>query len=213
MLVAICMPGLKNRWFLFTCGVLADGNTCRFLCPLYTERSWRLSLEWVVIAFHQTLTDDQTGIVIGIALRATLLAEDQWSAGGISFCWLACLIPGDKRMTASTFSARIPRVDSRCDDPLIPCLVFGIREDASLHPVCPLAIASMAVLALLWLEIAQVLKDQDRRPMLFGKLHNARTHQMRDGLVHVGDLAPEVCIVLFTFCYPARLAPVASDPS
>src|SRR2546428_13767359 len=70
MLVAICMPGFRKRWFLFTFGVLADGNTCRFLCPLYKGRSWRLSLEWVLIAFHQTLTDDQTGIAIGIALHA-----------------------------------------------------------------------------------------------------------------------------------------------
>src|SRR5438128_8553433 len=27
MLVAICMPGLKKRWFLLTFGILADSNT------------------------------------------------------------------------------------------------------------------------------------------------------------------------------------------
>jgi hypothetical protein len=84
MLVAICMPCWRKRWFLFTFGVLADGNTCRFLCPLYKGRSWRLSLEWVLIAFHQTLTDDKTGISIGIALHATLMTEDQRGTGGIA---------------------------------------------------------------------------------------------------------------------------------
>ncbi len=88
MLVAICMPCWRKRWFLFTFGVLADGNTCRFLCPLYKQWSWRLSLEWVLIAFHQTLTDDKTGIAIGIALHATLMTEDQRGTRGIALCRL-----------------------------------------------------------------------------------------------------------------------------
>jgi hypothetical protein len=213
MLVAICMPCWRKRWFLFTFGVLADGNTCRFLCLLYKEGSWRLSLEWVLIAFHQTLTDDKTGISVGIALHATLRTEGQWSAGGIAFCWLACLIPSDKRMTTGTCSARIPRVDSGRDDPLIPCLVFGVREDASLHPEGPFAIASSAVLAPGRFETAKVLKHEDLCPMLFSKLDNASAHQMRKGVIYVVDLAPKGDVVLFAFRENTSLAPVACDPS
>src|SRR2546428_10647725 len=44
MLVAICMPCLKKRWFFFAFGFLADCNTCAFRHPLCKQRSWRLVL-------------------------------------------------------------------------------------------------------------------------------------------------------------------------
>ncbi len=61
-------------------------------------------------------------------------------------------------MTASTFSARIARIDTAGDDSFIPRLVFGVLEDAALHPEGPFAIAAMAVLAFGRFKVAQVLK-------------------------------------------------------
>ncbi len=60
-------------------------------------------------------------------------------------------------MAASTFAAGISGVDSARDDPLIPRLVFRVREDASLHPKGSFAIASVAILAFGWLEVPQVV--------------------------------------------------------
>jgi len=111
MLVAICMPRWRKRWFLFTFGVLADGNTCRFLCPLYKQRSGRLSPEWVVIAFNQTLTDDQTGIAIGISLHATLRTEDQRDTRGIALRRLPLFVASHQAMATSTLSAGVSWVD------------------------------------------------------------------------------------------------------
>ena len=37
-----------------------------------------------------------------------------------------------------------------------------------------------------------MLKHQNGRSMLFGKLDNASTHQVREGLISMGDLAPTV---------------------
>src|SRR6266571_2733759 len=152
-------------------------------------------------------------VAIGIALHATLLTEDQRGTRGIALCRLPLFVASHQAMATSTLSAGVSWVDPTGEKTFAVGLVLRVLEDASLHPEGPFAIASSAVLALLWLEMAQVLKYQDRRAVLFGKLHNASTHQMRDGLVHVVDLAPEVGIVLFAFCYRASLASVVCDPS
>ena len=57
-------------------------------------------------------------------------------------------------MATSTFAARIARIDSAGDDPRVPCLVLGIREDASLHPVGAFRVAAMAILARARFEVA-----------------------------------------------------------
>ena len=95
----------------------------------------------------------------------------------------------------------------------IPCLIFGIAEDTPLHPESPFAIAPSAIRALFRLEIAQVLKDEDRGPLLSGELDNASAHQMGNLLIHVADLAPEVGIVLFVLCDDASLGSVACNAS
>src|SRR6266496_1147276 len=115
-------------------------------------------------------------------------------------------------MATSTFSTGIPRVDSTGDDPLVPRLIFAQLEDASLHPECSFAIPSVAIFAPVWLQVPKVLKDQDSSPVLLGKLDNANAHEMRDVLVCIVDLAPEVYVVLFPFGYDTGLASIASNP-
>jgi hypothetical protein len=65
------------------------------------------------------------------------------------------------------------------------------------HPVGSLRIATTRILPLFWLEIAQVLKDQDAGLMFLGELDNATADQVRDVFIKMADFAPEVGIVLF----------------
>src|SRR5207248_4008079 len=97
------------------------------------------------------------------------------------------------------------------NDTLVPCLICGEREDASLHPEGTLAISPAAIRALLWFEMAEVLKHQDARPVPVSKLDNASTDQVCESLIAVFDLAPEGDIVLFALGYGTSLAPVACD--
>ena len=78
---------------------------------------------------------------------------------------------------------------------------------------CPFAIAPVAIFALLWLEGAQVLKDQDAGPLLFGKLDNASADQVREVLICLSDLAPESRIVLFALRNDASLGAVPCNAS
>ncbi len=116
-------------------------------------------------------------------------------------------------MATRAFSTGIAGIDSAGDDSFIPCLVLGIAEDAPLHPESPLALASTAILALGRLEVPQVFKHQDGRLMLFGKLDNTSTHQVRDGLIYIAYLLPKSNIILLSPCDNASLASVACDPS
>jgi len=95
-------------------------------------------------------------------------------------------------MAMSTFSTGISGIDPAGENPFIICFVLRVLEDASLHPEGSFAIASVAVLALGRFEIAQVLKHQYGSLVLLGKLDNASAYQVRDVLVSIGDLAPEV---------------------
>src|SRR2546430_599318 len=90
-------------------------------------------------------------------------------------------------------------------------LILGILENTPFHPESPFAIASSAVLALLWFEIAQVLKHHDACLMLFGELDKTTAHQMSDLLINVSDLAPQIRIVLFVLRDDASLATVACN--
>jgi hypothetical protein len=63
-------------------------------------------------------------------------------------------------MATSTFPTGISWADSAGENAFIVRFVLGVLEDASLHPEGSFAIASAAILALGWFEIAQVLKDQ-----------------------------------------------------
>src|SRR5437868_2691913 len=102
--------------------------------------------------------------------------------------------------TFGAFSTGIAWIDSTGDNSLIPRFVFGIGEDASLHPESAFAIAPVTVLALLRLQVPKMFKHQDSCRVLLGKLDNASTHQMGDMFINVAYLIPESNIVLFTFC-------------
>src|SRR3989442_1486245 len=201
MLVVVSMPYEKERWSFFAFGVLGNHNTCHFRSPLCCQRSGRLFLGGFLIACHKTLTDNKTRIAIGIAPHATGLTEHQGRTVGISLCWLRDLIPSHQAMATSTFSTGIAWADPAGENAFVIRFVFGVREDASLHPKGAFAIASVAVLAFGRFEIAQVFKHQDGRPVLFSKLDNASTHQMREVFICSLDLAPEVNVVRFTLRY------------
>src|SRR2546423_4350501 len=103
-------------------------------------------------------------------------------------------------MTAMAFSGCVSRVDAAGENLLVPRLVFGVLEDPPLHPECSLGISLATILPLLRLEISQVLKHQDGAVLLCCELDNTSAHQMRDLLIYLSDLPPEVGIVLFVLC-------------
>ncbi len=164
-----------------------------------------------MIACHQTLADHQTGISIRMALHTAPMAQNQRSTLSIPLCRLPLLIACHQTATTSTFPTGVAWIDPAGDDALVPCLIFGVLEDAPLHPEGPLAVSPAAIRASLGFEIAEVLKHQDGRPMVMSKLDDASTHQVRERLIDVLDLAPEVGIVLFALGDDASLAPVACN--
>src|SRR6266481_7771595 len=117
--------------------------------------------------------------------------------------------PGrSQHLSLSTPSGRVARLDPARDDLLSPRLIFGVREDAPLHPVGAFAVPPVAILPLLRAQVPQVLEDEDASPLLAGELDNPGTHQMGDVLIPVADLAPEVGIVLFVLRDDASLCSV-----
>src|SRR5258708_36254789 len=137
----------------------------------------------------------------------------KWSTRSIAFCRLALRIAHDLCPAAGTGSAGIPGIDAGGDDALVPRLVFGVLEDATLHPESPFPVAPATILAFRWLEGAQMFKHQNRRPMLLGKLDNVSTDEVGDLLIACADLAPQGGIVLFACGNDASPGPVACNPS
>ena len=168
---------------------------------------------WFLRAGNEPLSNDETGIAIGVALHGAVFTAHEGCAWGIALHWLARIVAHEEAVAAMTFPARIARVDPTGDDLLVPCLIFGIGEDTPFHQESPFAIAPVAIRALFGLEVTQMLEDKDRCLLLSGKLDNAGTHQMGNLLVHVADLAPEVGIVLFVLCNDASLGSVACNAS
>src|SRR5258708_12435862 len=125
---------------------------------------------------------------MGMALDATLMTQNQRSTLSIPLCRLPLLIACHQAVTTSTFPAGVAWIDPAGDDALVPCLIFGVLEDAPLHPEGSLAVSPTAILASLGFEVAELLKHQDGRPMVMSKLDNATTHPQLDRLTAV--LAP-----------------------
>ncbi len=110
------------------------------------------------------------------------------------------------------FSTRVARVHAAGDNPTcVPRLIFRVAEDAAFHPVGAFHIAPARIRALFRLEIAQMLKDENARPMCFRELDNTCADEMRDMFINVSDLAPGICIVLFVFRDDASLRSVACN--
>ncbi len=161
----------------------------------------------------QSLTDDQRGIPIGISSHSTVRAKGQRRPRRVAFCGVFGVVACDEAMTTGAFFAGIAGAHTTRDDPLAPGFVLRVFEDASLHLVCPFRVTSTAVFALLWCEIAEVLKDEDTRPVLCSKLHDTRTDQMSHLLVHLSDLCPQSCVILLALSQNTGLAPVACNTS
>src|SRR5258708_28684030 len=148
---------------------------------------------------------------MGMALDATMMAQNQRSTLSIPLCRLPLLIACHQAVTTSTFPTGVAWIDPAGDDALVTCLIFGVLEDAPLHPEGSLAVSPTAILASLRFEVAEMFKHQDGRPVVMSKLDNTSTHQVRERLIAVLDLAPEVNIVLFALGYDAGLASVAGN--
>ncbi len=162
-------------------------------------------------ACQQTLADNQTGISISMAPHTTLMTQNQRSTLSIPLCRLPLLIACHQAVTTSTFLTGVAWIDPAGDDALVPCLIFGVLEDAPFHPEGSLAVSPTAIFASLGFEVTEVFKYQDGRPVVLSKLDNASTHQVRERLIDVLDLAPEVNIVLFALGDDASLASVACN--
>ena len=173
----------------------------------------RLFLERSLRASNQTLPDDETGIAIRIAAHGACFTEHERRSRGIACYRLSLGVADHQTLATSAFSGRIPGVDPAGDDPLVPRFVFGVGEDPSLHPESAFAIAPVAIFALLWLEVVQVLKDQDGCPLLSGELDNTSADQVREVLICLSDLAPESRIVLFALRNDASLGAVPCNAS
>jgi hypothetical protein len=100
-------------------------------------------------------------------------------------------------MTASALPTGVAGIDTTGEDALVPRLVPGVIENAAFLPESAFAVAPTAIGALLRFELAQVLKNENRRSVLLGKLHNASTELVGQVLIGIPDLAPEGLIVLF----------------
>jgi hypothetical protein len=104
------------------------------------------------------------------------MTQNQRSTLSIPLCWLPLSIACYQAVTTSTFPTGVAWIDPAGDDALVPCLIFGVLEDAPLHPEGSLAVSPTAILASLGFEVAEVLKHQDGRSVVMSKLDNASTH-------------------------------------
>src|SRR6185312_1432864 len=96
---------------------------------------WFFLLWCCVIASHESLTDLEAGVAVSMPTHLAVGTDDQRGPHLIPLFWLPLRIANDLRTTTSAFSAGILGIDPAGDDPgLVPCLVFGVAEDATLHP-------------------------------------------------------------------------------
>src|SRR5215469_2346742 len=99
---------------------------------------------------------------VGMIAHLALWAETERGAGGVAFHSLPLMIANDRSVTAMAFAARIARIHPARDDAAcIPGLIVAVPEDAALHPVGAFRIASAAIAALFWSQVAQVFKHED----------------------------------------------------
>src|SRR6266849_3352061 len=205
MPVAGSMPGERKGWFFFAFGIVGASHSCVFRLPLgLRPRSARLFLR-LLRAGDETLSDHQTGIAIRIATHATRWTPHEGGARGIAFYRLPLGIANYLGTAPGTLPAGVARIDAAGDDPHLPRLVFGVLEDAPLHPEGAFRIAPVAVLPFLWLEIREVLKDEHGSSVLSSKLDNPSAYQMGQSLIAVSDVLPASSIILLPFCHDLGL--------
>ena len=188
----ISAPGRRDRWSHLAFGILGDPNTCLFRVSAGTSHSSRrLFFLRFLRTFDQALSDTQTGIAVGMIAHLALWAETERGSRGVAFHRLSLVVANDSGVTAMAFSARIARIHPARDDAAcIPRLILAVPEDAALHPVGAFRIASAAIRALFWAQVAQVLKHEETGLLLPRELDNARADQVRDLFIDVADLPP-----------------------
>jgi len=114
-------------------------------------------------------------------------------------------------MATVTLPTGVARIGAAGDDLLVPCLIFGIPEDAALHPVGSFGVATARILPLFGLEVTEMFKNEHACSMLGSELNNAHTHQMGHVLITMAYRCPEGGIVLLVFCYDASLRSVTCN--
>lgn len=220
MPVTVSMPCPGRRWRLPVLGVLGDDHTCSLRNPAGTyPASARLFLRrgscvllWLITG-HEPLTDFEAGVAVGVPSHLAVWTVYQGRTHGIACLGVPTLrVPDDLRATSGTLPAGVARIDATRDDVLIPGFIFGVPEDAALHPVGAFLIAATAILALLRFEVAKVLEYQNAGSVSFGKLDNSAADAMGLIVVTMPDLLPEVGIILLALDNDARLAAVACNP-
>ena len=156
----------------FSLWLLENGNTFRLLGPFHHWRSLRLFLEDTE-AFEEFVPDLQTCISVRIPTHSACLAIHQWSTISIALGLLPFRVACNRSTASCTRATGILWAYPTGENTSIIGLVLGVVEDAPFHPEGTFAISTFAVLAFTWLEVAKVLKDENARRMLLGKLDNA----------------------------------------
>jgi hypothetical protein len=167
----------------------------------------------LLTARHESLSDVPAGVVVGIPLLATGRTPDQRSTWPITLASLARTIARDPCATPSTLPTGVFRIDPAGDDPHVPGFVAGKAKDLAPQPEGALSIRASTVLASLGPEAAQMLEDQQGRPLCLGEIHDAPAQAMGRIFVQVADLGPEGNVIRFPFGDDAGRAPVAGNPS
>src|SRR5436305_297164 len=103
MRVPCSMPGRVGRWPTLAFGVLGAGNTCLFRDSASTSASsMRLFFERFLRARNYALSDNKTGIAVGMIAHPARLAQHEGSARGIASFRLTGSIAADQTMAAVT---------------------------------------------------------------------------------------------------------------
>jgi hypothetical protein len=140
---------------------LESNTTCRLLGPFRCQKSLRLFLEDDTISGEELVPDLQTGISIGMIESLAYGTLAQWSTHLITLGLFSLMVACNQRSTFRTSTAGISGIYPTGENTSIVGFILCVVEDTPFHPEGSFAIASLAVLALLWFEIAKVLKYQD----------------------------------------------------
>ena len=156
---------------------------------------------WFLIAIHEPLAYLEAGIAVGMPAHLAGWTHDQGCTHLVALFGLPLRVANYLRTTAGAFPAGIPGVDPAGDDTgLVPRLVFGVAENAALHPEGSLHVSSVTIPAFLRFQIAEVFKHQKRGSLRTCELDNAVADLVGKILVTMIDFALQIGIVLLAEC-------------
>jgi hypothetical protein len=194
-------------------GNLGANDTCSFRSLSPCKNSGRLFLLGLLRARHEPLPNVVAGVVVGVALVPTDRTPDQGSPWPIALAGFAGTIACDLGATPGTLPTGVFRIDPAADDPCVPGFIPAEVEGFPTESIRPFGVGAATVLSSLWLEGAQMLKDQQGRPLRLGEIHDTSTQAMGHVFVQVADLGPKGGVIRLPFGDDAGLAPVAGNPS